>query len=114
MYANEINLGQRGSFSIDGFGEAAQAYFGKDVRQLDLAECALLAGMIQSPNRFNPFRHAGARHRAPQPGAGLDGGNRRHHQGAGGGRQDRSRCTWFPAAWTPAKRPTLSTWCTTS
>ena len=57
MYANEINLGQRGSFSIDGFGEASQAYFGKDVRQLDLAECALLAGIIQSPNRLNPFRH---------------------------------------------------------
>jgi penicillin-binding protein 1B len=57
MYANEINLGQRGSFSIDGFGEASQAYFGKDVRQLNLAECALLAGMIQSPNRLNPFRH---------------------------------------------------------
>ena len=58
MYANQINLGQRGSFSIDGFGEAAQAYFGKDVRQLDLAECAMLAGIIQSPNRLNPFRHA--------------------------------------------------------
>ena len=57
MYANEINLGQRGSFSIDGFGEAAQAYFGKDVRQINLPECALLAGMIQSPNRLNPFRH---------------------------------------------------------
>ncbi|MGA8729540.1 MAG: PBP1A family penicillin-binding protein [Terracidiphilus sp.] len=57
MYANEINLGQRGSFSIDGFGEASQAYFGKDVRQLDLAECALLAGIIQSPNRLSPFRH---------------------------------------------------------
>jgi penicillin-binding protein 1B len=58
MYANQINLGQRGSFSIDGFGEASQAYFGKDVRQLDLAECALLAGIIQRPNYFNPFRHA--------------------------------------------------------
>ena len=57
MYANEINLGQRGSFSIDGFGEASQAYFGKDVRQLNLTECALLAGIIQSPNRLNPFRH---------------------------------------------------------
>ncbi len=57
MYANEINLGQRGSFSIDGFGEAAQAYFDKDVSQLTLPECALLAGMIQSPNRLNPFRH---------------------------------------------------------
>jgi penicillin-binding protein 1B len=57
MYANEINLGQRGSFSIDGFGEASQSYFGKDVGQLDLAECALLAGMIQRPNYFSPFRH---------------------------------------------------------
>ena len=57
MYANQINLGQRGSFSIDGFGEAAESYFGKDVRQLDLAECALLAGMIQRPNYFTPFRH---------------------------------------------------------
>jgi len=57
MYANEINLGQRGSFSINGFGEAAQAYFGKDVRQLNLPECALLAGIIQSPSRLNPFRH---------------------------------------------------------
>jgi penicillin-binding protein 1B len=57
MYANQINLGQRGSFSIDGFGEAAQSYFGKDLRQLDLAECALLAGMIQRPNYFTPFRH---------------------------------------------------------
>jgi penicillin-binding protein 1B len=57
MYANQINLGQRGSFAIDGFGEAAQAYFGKDVRQLDLPECALLAGMIQSPSRLNPYKH---------------------------------------------------------
>ena len=56
-YANQINLGQRGSFSVDGFGEASQAYFGKDVRQLDLAQCAMLAGIIQRPNYFNPFRH---------------------------------------------------------
>jgi penicillin-binding protein 1B len=57
MYANEINLGQIGSFSVDGFGEASQAYFGKDVSQLDLAECAMLAGIIQSPSRLNPFHH---------------------------------------------------------
>jgi len=57
MYANQINLGQRGSFGINGFGEAAQAFFGKDLRQLDTAECALLAGVIQSPNRLNPWRH---------------------------------------------------------
>ena len=57
MYANQINLGQQGSFAIDGFGEAAQAYFGKDVKQLDLAECAMLAGMIQHPSYLNPYRH---------------------------------------------------------
>jgi penicillin-binding protein 1B len=57
MYANQINLGQRGSFAINGFGEASQAYFGKDVHQLDLSESALLAGMIQRPNYFTPYRH---------------------------------------------------------
>ena len=57
MYANQIPLGQRGSFAINGFGEASQAYFGKDLRQLDVAECALLAGIIQRPSYFNPFRH---------------------------------------------------------
>jgi penicillin-binding protein 1B len=57
MYANEINLGQAGSFAINGFGEAAQVYFGKSVSQLNLPECALLAGLIQSPTRFNPLRH---------------------------------------------------------
>jgi penicillin-binding protein 1B len=58
MYANEIPLGQIGSFSVDGFGEASEDYFGKDVGHIDLAECALLAGLIQSPSRLNPFRHA--------------------------------------------------------
>jgi penicillin-binding protein 1B len=57
MYANEVPLGQRGSFAIDGFGEAAQAYFGKDIGQLNLPECATLAGIIQSPSRLNPYRH---------------------------------------------------------
>ncbi|TCK71737.1 transglycosylase domain-containing protein [Acidipila rosea] len=57
MYANEIPLGQRGSFAINGFGEAARAYFDKDISQLNLPECALLAGMIQSPSRLNPYRH---------------------------------------------------------
>ena len=34
MYANQINLGQRGSFAINGFGEAAKAYFGRDLNSL--------------------------------------------------------------------------------
>ncbi len=57
MYANEIPLGQRGSFAVNGFGEAAQAYFGKNIRDLNLPECALLAGMIQGPSRLSPYRH---------------------------------------------------------
>ena len=55
-YANQIYLGRRGSFSINGFGEAAQAFFGKDIRQLTLPEAATLAGMIQRPGYYNPFR----------------------------------------------------------
>ena len=57
-YANQIDLGRRGSFQIRGFGQAAQAYFGKDMRQLTLPEAALLAGIIQLPSYYNPLRHA--------------------------------------------------------
>ncbi|HTV07594.1 MAG TPA: transglycosylase domain-containing protein [Candidatus Aquilonibacter sp.] len=57
MYANEVPFGQRGSFAIEGIGEASQAYFGKDLRQLDLAEMATLAGLINRPNWLDPYRH---------------------------------------------------------
>jgi penicillin-binding protein 1B len=57
MYCNQIYLGQRGGFSINGFGEAARAYFGKDVSHLSVQESALLAGIIQSPNYYSPFSH---------------------------------------------------------
>ena len=57
LYLNEIYLGQVGSFSIHGVGEAARMYFHKDVGNLTLGESALLAGMIQSPNPYNPYRH---------------------------------------------------------
>jgi penicillin-binding protein 1B len=53
LYANDIYLGNRGSFAIRGFGEAAQAYFGKDVRELSLPESAFLAGIIRAPNRYS-------------------------------------------------------------
>jgi penicillin-binding protein 1B len=57
-YANQIYLGNVGSFSVNGFGEGAQSYFGKNLSQLNAPEAALLAGIIQNPSRFNPFRHA--------------------------------------------------------
>jgi penicillin-binding protein 1B len=58
FYANEIYLGQSGSFSIYGFGEAANAYFNKNVSSLTLPEAALLAGIIRGPNFYSPYRHA--------------------------------------------------------
>ncbi len=56
-YANTIYLGQRGSFSIHGFGEAAQVFFGKDLKRVTLPEAAMIAGQVQSPNMRNPFRY---------------------------------------------------------
>src|SRR5579872_3915210 len=56
FYCNQISLGQRGTFGIRGFGEGAQAYFGKDIRQLTLPEAAMLAGLVQRPSYYNPFR----------------------------------------------------------
>jgi penicillin-binding protein 1B len=53
LYANEIYLGNRGSFGIRGFSEASVAYFGKDLRQLSLGECAYLAGIIRAPNYYS-------------------------------------------------------------
>ena len=53
LYANEVYLGNRGSFAIRGFGEAAEAYFGRDVRELSLGEEAFLAGIIRAPNRYS-------------------------------------------------------------
>src|SRR2546427_8315353 len=69
LYANEIYLGNRGSFAIHGFGEASLAYFNKDVRELNLQEEAFLAGLIHAPNRYStaehrPERAAEARDRA--------------------------------------------------
>ncbi len=55
-YVNQVNLGRRGSFDICGFGQAARAYFGKDLKDLTLPEAAMLAGMIQRPSYTNPIR----------------------------------------------------------
>jgi penicillin-binding protein 1B len=71
LYANEVYLGNRGSFAIHGFGEAALAYFGKDVRDLNVAQTCFLAGIIRAPNRYssadrNADRAAEARDRVLQ------------------------------------------------
>ncbi len=56
FYANEVDLGRRGTFAIRGFAEASFAYFGKDMSQLTIAEAATLGGLIQLPSYRNPFR----------------------------------------------------------
>ncbi|HVF49840.1 MAG TPA: PBP1A family penicillin-binding protein [Pyrinomonadaceae bacterium] len=57
LYCNEIYLGQRGSAAVRGVGQAARVYFGKELKDLTLAEAATIAGMIQSPARYAPDRH---------------------------------------------------------
>jgi penicillin-binding protein 1B len=56
-YANDVYLGSRGSFRIHGFGEAAEAYLGKDLSQIDVSDAAELAGMIQHPAAYDPYHH---------------------------------------------------------
>ncbi len=57
FYANWVDLGQRGSFTISGFAEASHAYFNKDLKDISLPEAALLAGLIQRPSYLSPYRH---------------------------------------------------------
>jgi penicillin-binding protein 1B len=56
LYSNEVYMGQSGSYSINGVGEAASAYFNKDVVNLTLPECAFLAGIIRGPSLYSPYR----------------------------------------------------------
>jgi penicillin-binding protein 1B len=63
-YLNEIYLGQAGSVSIYGVGEAAHQYFGKTLDELSVDEVALIVGLIKGPNTYSPVRnveHATAR-----------------------------------------------------
>ena len=50
LYINQIYLGQRAY----GFEAAARTYFGKPMRELSLAEFAMLAGLPKAPSRYNP------------------------------------------------------------
>lgn len=57
LYCNEIFLGQRNAVAIRGVEQASRTYFGKDAKDLTLAEAATIAGMIQGPTRYSPGRH---------------------------------------------------------
>ncbi len=60
LYCNEIYLGQRGAVGVRGVKQASRVFFGKELRDVSLAEAATLAGMIQSPSAYSPVRHAEA------------------------------------------------------
>lgn len=57
LYCNDVFLGQQGSYSINGFGEAAKVYFDKDVINLSLPEAAFLAGINRGPSYYSPYTH---------------------------------------------------------
>ena len=56
-YLNNVYLGQSESIGIFGVGPGARAFFGKEVRDLTVAEAATIAGLIHSPNTDSPLRH---------------------------------------------------------
>lgn len=62
LYCSEIYLGQRGAVAARGVKEAVLIYFGKELKELSLAEAATIAGMIQSPARYSPSKHPEAAH----------------------------------------------------
>ncbi len=55
LYLNQIYLG----YGAYGVQAAAENYFGKSVSELNLAECAILAGLPKAPSHYSPFRHPG-------------------------------------------------------
>ncbi|OAV00082.1 penicillin-binding protein 1B [Moraxella catarrhalis] len=56
-YMNEINLGQNGNQSVNGFGIASQFYFDKPLGELSLDQYALLVGLARGPSHYNPRKN---------------------------------------------------------
>ena len=56
-YLSSVYLGADGGLPVHGFAQAAAVYFAKPLADLGPAECALLAGIIRSPNALSPRRH---------------------------------------------------------
>ena len=63
-YLNEVNLGQNGNYSINGYGLASQFYFGLPLSELSIAQQAYLVGLVQGPTLYNPWKNPeGAKNR---------------------------------------------------
>lgn len=55
-YLNEVNLGQNGNYSINGYGLASQFYFGKPLKEINVAQMAFLVGLVNGPSYYNPWK----------------------------------------------------------
>ncbi|MDL1964186.1 MAG: PBP1A family penicillin-binding protein [Deltaproteobacteria bacterium] len=53
LYLNQIYLGH-GAYGVEA---ASENYFGKSAKDMNLAECAILAGLPQAPSKYSPFRN---------------------------------------------------------
>ena len=78
LYLNTIYFGH-GAY---GLREASHTYFGKEPKELDLSQCAMLAGLPQAPSAYDPIDHP-SRHRAHDRRPDAHGAGRLHHARAG-------------------------------
>lgn len=60
-YLNTVSLGQ----NAYGVEEAAQTYFSKSAKDLNLVECAMLAGVVKSPTKYPPYKRVSPEHFDP-------------------------------------------------
>ena len=90
MYANEVYLGQRGSFTINGFGEACARLLQQGRQEPDAAGSRAAGGHDSAAELSFAVQVSQARAGAPQPGARLDGGDRRDHARPSRPRQGRA------------------------
>ena len=56
-YLNEVYLGQIGSLEIHGVSEGAKYFFGKKIDEINLAETALMAGLIRGTGYYSPYKY---------------------------------------------------------
>ena len=91
LYLNKVYFGD----GLYGVEAASLGYFGKHAADLDVAEAALLAGLVKAPSTLCADRQPGARHGPAQRGARRDARRRRHRRtdAARGRRRRASNCT---------------------
>ena len=56
-YANHVYLGRASGMNVLGFAQASETYLGKPLKNVSIADAALLAGVVQRPTYFDPIRH---------------------------------------------------------